>query len=323
MAAKHCKYVNSGTLYITRDAAALYTRCFSFSMLGNEYVPVKDGMNGGTTHAVHPLAEFVGNPEDIIYRDWNFTLKRDCGIHEYMLTEPELSDFPETMTVGGGSRCDNAQCKHCFRKGVVNPDGSADEREFKLALEALRNVPFKTLTVSNFCEFMSYEWAEDFLKKPNTWESVNVLTNGASITPEALSSLPEKVRFTVSIDGTREEVFRELRGNSDYHQVMEMTARLVEQNRLHLVDYTVYRENIRDAYRIPEWAKANGFADKLFIGFDLNGHKHRYHHSFRILANCLRKGCALPENSERIRAYMERFPDKDPYWSGALNTEET
>ncbi|MDR1072594.1 MAG: hypothetical protein LBL45_02820, partial [Treponema sp.] len=71
-------------------------------------------------------------------------------------------------------------------------------------------------------------------------------------------SLPEKVKFTVSIDGTTEEAFSGLRGNSGYHQVMDITARMAARNRLHLVDYTVTKENIADAYNIPEWAKANG-----------------------------------------------------------------
>jgi hypothetical protein len=317
----HCKYVNSGAIYLAHGAVGLYTRCFSFSMLGAEYVPPTPSANGGTTHTCRMLEAFIENPEEIIRSDWNNALKRGCGIHKHLLTEKELSDFPENMTIGGGYICNNAQCKHCFRKGVVSPNDKRDEVELLALLDALRGVHFSTLAVSNFCEFMAYPWAVHFLQKPNEWDVVNVLTNGTTVTPDALESLPEKVKFTVSIDGTTEEAFGEVRGNSDYHQVMDITARMAEQNRLHLVDYTVYEDNIEDACRMPEWAKANGFADRLFVGFALQHHPSRMTRSFRILANCMRAGLPLHENSENMGLYLSLFPDKDPDLSEAELTE--
>jgi hypothetical protein len=311
-----CKYANQMNLFVNETGVAAGVRCFSFTTPVKKlnYCELKDNSH---TISTRLMADFLNDPEECLREMWG-ELSRDCGIHEYLLTE-EKKERPESVTVSGGRVCNLGNCRMCFRRGELEPFDN--DPYFRKAMEALRSVQIPMLAVSNFCEFMAYPWAVKFLQKPNEWGKAIVLTNGTTIDKETIDSLPENVVFTVSVDGTNAEAYGRIR-KGDYELVMDNIRRLAARDRLHLVDYTVTKENIRDAYRIPEWAKANGFADRLFIGFDLNGEKYRYKHSFRILANCLRKGCPLPENSERIRAYMNRFPDKDPEWSEAANDGE-
>jgi hypothetical protein len=305
---KVCRFANQMNLFVGDFGVSAGVRCFSFTTPVKKlnYVELKSSPH---TFSSRGMEEFLEDPEECVSGMWA-ELFRDCAIHEYLLTE-EKKGRPESVTVSGGNICNLGDCKMCFRRGVLSPFDN--DKSFRKAVDALRRVQVETLVVSNFCEFMAYPWAAGFLQKPNEWGKAIVLTNGTTINKETIDSLPESVWFTVSIDGTTAEAYGRIR-SGDYDLAMENARYLAAQNRLHLVDYTVTKDNIKDAYNIPGWAKANGFADRLFIGFDLNREKFRYKHSFRILANCLRNGCLLPENSERIRAYMSRFPDKDPEW---------
>ncbi|MES0335813.1 MAG: radical SAM protein [Candidatus Magnetobacterium sp. LHC-1] len=161
-------------------------------------------------------------------------------------------------------RC-NLSCIHCLAK-EESSNGDLHIEQIRKILKELSDMKVFNLTLFGGEPFVRTDIFDiiDAIQMYPIGIAVN--TNGTFITKKIAKELKQrKIKvFTVSLDGSQEEVFSKIRGKGTFKKVVEGIVNLLEIEADVLISTTVFKPNIHDISDIAAFAKELGVSGVRF-----------------------------------------------------------